>query len=144
MTVDVEVFAKELIEKYKIWSVGIVGTDIEITSAKQCAIQDCQSTIEELKKVYIELSPLKYINQRIHFYKLITVPTFEFKQGSHIDNKFEENPIHVDFYMNAICLRQDGEYMPTQEQVLISYKYLEKLFKEIKKHQANAKAMLDK
>lgn len=74
--------------------------------------------------------------------ELITVPTFVFPQGKLGDNNYE-SPIHVDFYNGSICLRQDGDY-EQMEQIIIDPKHLESLFKEIKRHRANAEAMLKK
>lgn len=75
--------------------------------------------------------------------ELITVPTFTFNQGDIFNSDPQvERPIHVDFYSGSICLRQDGEY-ETQEQILISPAYLDKLFKAIKKHQKEANDFLE-
>jgi hypothetical protein len=75
--------------------------------------------------------------------KLITVPTFIFQQGDMWDQEGDsEKPIHVDYYNGSICLRQDGEY-EKQEEIIISPKYLNALFKEIKKHLPEAEAMLN-
>jgi hypothetical protein len=72
---------------------------------------------------------------------LITVPTFIFNQGKPDGDLDYERPIHVDYYNGSICLRQDGDF-EEQEQILISPQYLDKLFKEIKKHQADAEKSL--
>ena len=69
--------------------------------------------------------------------ELITVPNFTFKQGTHKDNDFEENPIRVEFYLNGICLRQEGEF-DIDESIMISAKHLDTLFKEIKKQYKEA------
>lgn len=74
--------------------------------------------------------------------ELITVPTFTFNQGKLGDTEFEK-PISVDFYNGSICLRQDGEY-DVQENIILHPDFVEKLFKEIKKHLPQAKAMLDR
>lgn len=73
--------------------------------------------------------------------KLISVPTFTFNQGDMLlDNEFER-PISVDFYNGCIVLRQDGEF-ENQEEILISPKFLDALFKEIKKHKPEAEGLL--
>lgn len=74
---------------------------------------------------------------------LITVPTFTFRQGKHSDNSFEENPIQVSFYNGSIELRQEGEF-DQDESILISPKYLDALFKSIKKSLPEAKECLER
>jgi hypothetical protein len=59
-----------------------------------------------------------------------------------MDNEVER-PISVDFYNGSICLRQDGEY-DEQEKINIHPAFLDKLFKEIKKHQKEAEIILAK
>lgn len=83
------------------------------------------------------IKPIKINNMS----ELITVPTFVFNQGDLGDMKFEL-PIHVDYYNGTIVLRQDGDY-DAQETINISPEYLDKLFKEIKKHLPEAKLVLD-
>lgn len=75
--------------------------------------------------------------------ELITVPTFTFNQGSLFNGDTDvERPIHVDYYNGTITLRQEGEF--TQEETInIHPKFLDALFKEIKKHLPNANKMLD-
>lgn len=73
---------------------------------------------------------------------LITVPTFTFNQGDVFNqDEHSERPIHVDYYNGSICLRQDGDFV-SQEEIIISPKHLDALFKEIKKHQKDAEAIL--
>lgn len=73
--------------------------------------------------------------------ELISVPTFIFNQGEIFQDETCEKPIHVDYYNGTIVLRQDGEFKQ-QEEIKISPIFLEKLFKEIKKHQPNAEKLL--
>lgn len=76
--------------------------------------------------------------------ELITVPTFEFKQGdifSGTDNA--EKPINVDFYNGSICLRQDGGY-EKQETINILPEYVDALFRAIKKHRKEAEFFIKK
>lgn len=74
--------------------------------------------------------------------ELITVPTFTFNQGDmYQSDPDSERPIHVDFYNGTICLRQDGEF-EQQEEIKISPKYLDRFFREIKKHLPDAEAVL--
>ena len=75
--------------------------------------------------------------------ELITVPTFTFNQGKANDGDYEENPISVDFYNGSIILRQDGSF-DQQEKIVIHPKYLDALFKEIKKHRPEAEHMVSK
>lgn len=65
--------------------------------------------------------------------ELITVPTFTFEQGRMLEDVDVEYPISVDYYNGTICLRQEhaGE-------IKICPKYLDSLFKEIRKHQKAA------
>lgn len=69
--------------------------------------------------------------------ELITVPTFTFNQGDIFQDAETERPISVDFYKDSIVLRQDGNF-DQQEQILIHSKYLDALFKAIKKHKMEA------
>lgn len=65
---------------------------------------------------------------------LITVPTITVNQGDPFNQEeLSEKPVHVDFYDGSIVLRQDGDYKQ-QEEILISPKYFEAIFKEIRKH----------
>lgn len=76
--------------------------------------------------------------------ELVTVPTFTFQQGSMAKNDSDyESPIRVEFYNGTICLRQWGEY-DVEECINVHPKYLEKLFKEIKKHMPNAMTILNR
>lgn len=74
--------------------------------------------------------------------KLITTPTFTFNQGDQFYDSEFERPISVDFYNGNITLRQDREY-EQQEEILIHPKYLDALFKAIKKHKVEADKILE-
>lgn len=73
--------------------------------------------------------------------ELITVPTFEYKQGTHKDDNFQENPIRVEYYDGSICLKQEGHFTE-DETILISPEHLDSLFKAIKKNLTDAKVFL--
>jgi len=75
--------------------------------------------------------------------ELTTAPTFTFKQGKHSDGSFEENPIQIEFYNGAIVLRQEGAF-DLDESISISPKYLDKLFKAIKKNLPEATDWLNR
>lgn len=72
--------------------------------------------------------------------QLISVPTFVFPQGKLGDDDYEV-PIHVDYYNGTIVLRQEGEYEQPEE-IKLSPKMVEKLFKEIKRHRSDAEVLL--
>lgn len=76
---------------------------------------------------------------------LITVPTFTYYQGDIFngDDPECERPIHVDYYNGSICLRQDDGYN-NENSISISPKYMDKLFKEIKKHLPDALVILNR
>jgi hypothetical protein len=74
--------------------------------------------------------------------KLISVPTFTFNQGDIYGDADWERPINVDFYNGSIVLRQDGEY-DIQEEILIHPKYLDAIFRAIKKHKIEAEKLLE-
>lgn len=74
---------------------------------------------------------------------LITVPTFIFRQGTHSGEDFEENVIQVSFYNNGIEISQEGNFTD-DESVIISYKYLDALFKAIKNELPKAQEILKK
>lgn len=65
MNPEVEKFAEELIEKYETIINSMDGLYWAKEVVNTCAIQDCQSTIEELK-LYGNLK--EFVDKRIHFY----------------------------------------------------------------------------
>lgn len=76
--------------------------------------------------------------------ELITVPTFVFNQGDVFNGENNvERPIIVSYYDGTIDLQQEGEY-DKPERILITPEYLDKLFKEIKKHQKEAESFLNR
>lgn len=74
---------------------------------------------------------------------LTTVPTFTYRQGKHSDGNFEENPIQVEYYNGAIILRQEGAF-DIDENISISPKHLDALFRAIKKNMPEAKVWLER
>lgn len=77
--------------------------------------------------------------------KLVTVPTFEFRQGDPFDHEQDcERPIYVEYYNgDTICLRQEGNF-DVDEEIIISKKHLKALFKAINKHLPEAEDKLKK
>lgn len=71
--------------------------------------------------------------------ELITVPNFTFEQGDIFEQDIDsERPISVQYYANGITLEQGGN------EIIISPVYLDKLFREIKKHKPAADELLKK
>lgn len=68
--------------------------------------------------------------------KLITVPTFTFRQGQFGDDVFEK-PIQVSFYNGAISLTQEGDY-DQDEEIILHPDFVNKLFKAIQKNMPEA------
>jgi hypothetical protein len=67
---------------------------------------------------------------------LITVPTFTFEQGDLYDGG--EQPIRVEYYNGSIALVQG------KDEIILHPEFMEKLFKEIRKHYPDALARLAK
>lgn len=63
---------------------------------------------------------------------LTTVPHIVVEQGKIWEDEGAEMPIDVVYYSNCISLEQDGN------ELTLSYQYVDKLFKTIKKHKAEA------
>lgn len=71
--------------------------------------------------------------------KLITVPSVVFEQGDITNQETpSESPIQIQYYNGSICLEQCGN------EIIILPDYLDKLFREIKKHQKYADYHLKK